>query len=171
MASKNKPYLPAEDTYFLEDGIRGESGLLALEIGTGPGYITRVLERTFETVVGTDINLEVLRGRSGKLVCCDGAGALRNNFEVIVCNMPYLATDEIDDIATDGGPEGVVIPSRIIHSAIPRLAKGGRFYFVTSSLSNYTILLKEVQKCGAKAEIIFRKKLFFEELLLVCCTV
>ena len=128
------------------------------------------MEKKFKIVVGTDVNLEVLRSRKGKLICCDGASALSCGFEVIVCNMPYLATDTIDDVATDGGPEGIQVPSKIIRSAVPHLLKGGRFYFVTSSLSNYEALIAVAQKCGTKAEIVFRKKIFFEELLLVCCT-
>ncbi len=122
-------------------------------------------------MIGTDINLQVLQGRKEKLVCCDGAGALRNSFEVIVCNMPYLATDTIEDVATDGGPGGILVPSRIIRSAIPHLTAGGRFYFVTSSLSNYEALMKEARRCGAKAKIVSKKKIFFEELILICCTV
>ena len=170
MLQHNDPYLPAEDTYFLEDGICDEFGDLALEIGTGPGYITRVLEKKFKIVIGTDVNLQVLLGRKEKLVCCDGAGALRNGFEVIVCNMPYLATDTIEDVATDGGPGGVLVPSKIIRSAVPHLAAGGRFYFVTSSLSDYEALIQEARRCGTRAKIVSRKKLFFEELLLICCT-
>ena len=34
-------------------------------------------------------------------------------FDFIVCNLPYLATDEILDIATDGGAEGFEIPKKI----------------------------------------------------------
>ena len=100
-----------------------------MEIGTGPGYITRVLEKKFKIVIGTDINLQVLLGRKENAVMVQ----LRNGFEVIVCNMPYLATDTIEDVATDGGPGGILVPSKIIRSAVPHLAAGGRFYFVTSS--------------------------------------
>ena len=58
--------------------------------------------------------------------------ALKIKFDFIVCNLPYLATDEILDIATDGGSEGFVIPKKIFDSAINNLKKNGKFIFVTS---------------------------------------
>jgi len=88
-------------------------------------------------------------------------------FDLIVCNMPYLASDEILDIATDGGPEGVVIPMKIISSAKNCLKPGGKFLFVTSSLSNYKKIVEKTKKLGFEVEILDRKKLFFEELILV----
>ncbi len=110
-------YKPAEDTFFLEDHIKNEKGNSALDIGSGSGYLTRVLSKSFSTVVGTDVNFDALKTQSSKisiLVCCNASDALLMKFDLIVCNMPYLASYEILDIATDGGPEGVVIPMKII---------------------------------------------------------
>ena len=81
-----------------------------------------------------------------------------------------MATDEIIDPATDGGLEGFEIPSQIIKSALPRLNKFGKFIFVTSSLSNYQKLIDMVNSEGFRAKILARKKLFFEELVLVQVT-
>ena len=39
--------------------------------------------------------------------------------------------------------------------------------FVTSSLSNYEKLIEESEKLGLDCRIVARKKLFFEELLIV----
>ena len=91
-------------------------------------------------------------------------------FDLIICNLPYLATDEIIDIATDGGTEGFDIPSQIIKSALPCLNKPGKFIFVTSSLSNYQKLIDMINSEGFSAKILARKKLFFEELILVKVT-
>jgi release factor glutamine methyltransferase len=81
--------------------------------------------------------------------------------------LPYLATDEILDIATDGGAEGFEIPKKIFDSALKNLKETGKFIFVTSSLSNYQKLIDYVEKLGLKTTIIAKKKLFFEELILV----
>ena len=86
---------------------------------------------------------------------------------MIICNLPYLATNEIIDIATDGGIEGVEIPSKIIKSALSCLNESGKFIFVTSSLSNYKKLIHNINLEGFSAKILARKKLFFEELILV----
>jgi len=163
-------YNPAEDTFFLEDHIKNERGNCALDIGSGSGYLTRVLSKSFSVVVGTDVNFDVLKIQSNKttnLVCCNASDALLMKFDLIVCNMPYLASDEILDIATDGGPEGVIIPMKIIISAKNCLKPDGKFLFVTSSLSNYQKIVEKTKKLGLEVEILGKKKLFFEELILV----
>lgn len=170
MQGESREYLPAEDTFLLDDHIRGASGGAALDIGTGSGYLARTLEKSFDVVVGTDIDRRVLAGRTypaGHAVCCDGADALRMQFDLIVCNLPYLATDSIEDPSTDGGRGGTEVPLRIIRSAIPRIRRGGRFLFVTSSLSDYRTLMDAARACGLDARILARKRLFFEELILV----
>ena len=101
------------------------------------------------------------------MICCNSSDALKIKFDFIVCNLPYLATDEILDIATDGGAEGFEIPKKIFDSSLNNLKETGKFIFVTSSLSNYQKLIDYVEKLGLKTKIIARKKLFFEELILV----
>ncbi len=167
---KNDEYPPSEDTFFLADNIENEKGCFALDIGSGSGYLTKLLSENFSFVVGTDINYNVLKHQTYKtknLVCCNSSDALNIKFDLIVCNLPYLATDEILDIATDGGAEGLFIPLKIINSAIVCLSASGKFLFVTSSLSNYQALIDATEKKGLTAKIIARKKLFFEELILV----
>ena len=168
--SNDEPYAPAEDTYFLEDNIINEKGDNALDIGTGTGYLSRTLSKNFSTVIATDIDFNSLREQSKKQenrICCDAAEVLNCKFDLIVCNMPYLQSDEISDRRVDGGPEGVVIPLRIIKSAVRCLGKSGKMLFVTSSLANYEKLISESQKLGLDLDIVARKKLFFEELLIV----
>ena len=150
--------------------MKNERGNCALDIGSGSGYLTRVLSKSFSIVVGTDVNFDALKTQLNKttnLVCCNASDALLMKFDLIVCNMPYLTSDEILDIATDGGPEGVVIPMKIIISAKNCLKPGGKFLFVTSSLSNYKKTVEKTKKLGLEVEILDKKKLFFEELILV----
>jgi len=168
---KNDEYPPSEDTFFIANNIENEKGDYALDIGSGSGYLTKLLCKNFSFVVGTDINCDVLQNQSSyktnNLICCNGSDAIKTKFDFIVCNLPYLATDEILDIATDGGTEGFEIPKKIFDSALKNLKKGGKFIFVTSSLSNYSKLIDYAQKLGLQTKIIAKKKLFFEELILV----
>ena len=168
---KNEEYPPSEDTFFIAENIENEKGECALDIGSGSGYLTKLLSENFSLVVGTDINCKVLQQQSSyktkNLICCNGSDALGIKFDFIVCNLPYLATDEILDIATDGGAEGFEIPKKIFDSSLKNLKETGKFIFVTSSLSNYQKLIDYVEKLGLKTKIIARKKLFFEELILV----
>lgn len=163
-------YAPAEDTFLLDDHVRGRSGRRALDIGSGSGYITRSLEGSFGTVVGTDVSHAVLRGQTyagANRVCCDGADALSGQFDLVVCNPPYLATDRIDDVSTDGGPGGTLVPLRILRSAAPRIAPGGSLLIVSSSLSRYDELIAEAERLGLAASVLARRRLFFEELVVV----
>jgi release factor glutamine methyltransferase len=168
--SKNEQYNPAEDTFFLEDCIKNEKGYSALDIGSGSGYLTKILEKSFSLVIGTDINSDVLKNQTYKtqnLVCCNSADAMTTQFDLIICNLPYLATEDIFDIATDGGKEGLEIPLPIIKSAFSRIKPGGKFLFVTSSLSNYSKLIDFCKQGGLEAKILAKKKLFFEELIVI----
>ena len=163
-------YPPSEDTFFMAEYLEKEKGHSALDVGSGSGYLTRLLLSNFLFVVGTDINFHVLTDQTYKtsnLICCNGADALNYEFDLIVCNLPYLATDEILDIATDGGLEGFEIPKKILDSVYGKMKSGGKFIFVTSSLSNYQKLIEYSEKLGLKSTVIARKKLFFEELILV----
>ena len=167
---KNEEYPPSEDTFFIVDNIENEKGNFALDVGSGSGYLTKLLSKNFSFVVGTDINFNVLKNQTYKtenIVCCNGSDALKIKFDFIVCNLPYLATDTIIDIATDGGEEGFEIPKKIFDSVINNMAENGKFIFITSSLSNYQKLIEYAQKLGLKTRIMAKKKLFFEELILV----
>ena len=168
--SRNKEYSPSEDTFFIADYIEKEKGVYALDIGSGSGYLTKLLGENFTFVVGTDIDFDVLKNQTyptKNLICCNGSDALHLEFDLIVCNLPYLATDEVLDIATDGGKEGFEIPKKIFDSLYKNVKIGGKFFFVTTSLSNYQKLIDYVQNLGLNPRIIAKKKLFFEELILV----
>ncbi len=169
--SKNDEYPPSEDTFFIASNIENEKGFSALDVGSGSGYLTKMLSEKFTFVIGTDINFVVLKNqttyKTPNIICCNGSDALNLEFDLVVCNLPYLATDEILDIATDGGAEGFEIPKKIFDSVIKSIKKGGKFIFVTSSLSNYNKLIDYAQNLGLSTQIIAKKKMFFEELILV----
>lgn len=170
--SNNEPYPPSEDTYFLEDNLVNEKGNFALDIGTGSGYITKNLSRNFLQVIGTDIDFGTLINQNHRIkncICCDAAEPFKCKFDLIVCNMPYLQSDSIIDRRVDGGKQGIEIPLKIIKSAVKCLEKSGKLLFVTSSLANYEKLIEESKKLELKVTIVDRKKLFFEQLILVKC--
>ena len=167
---KNTEYPPSEDTFFIEDYIKNETGKTALDVGSGSGYLTKSLMKNFSFVVGTDINYEVLKNQTYKtsnIICCNSSDALKTKFDLVVCNLPYLATDEIIDIATDGGKDGFEIPKKMFDSIINNVKKNGKFIFITSSLSDYKRLIQYADSLGFTTKIIAKKKLFFEELILV----
>ena len=168
--TKTDLYSPAEDTLFLANYIQHEKGNYALDIGTGSGYLARVLLPNFELVVATDINYGAAKKAHHIIencICCNAADALCKEFDLIICNMPYLPSDEITDNATDGLGEGVVIPFEIIKSSRNLIKKGGKMVFLTSSLANHKELLRQSESLGFHVNIVATKKTFFEELILV----
>ena len=167
---ETEPYPPSEDTFFLADHIKDEKGESALDIGTGSGYLSSILEKSFSFVVGTDLLFNVLRKRDyhvENIICCSGADVINHQFDLIVCNMPYLNTDDISDVRTDGGRNGLYIPMKIIKSAKSCIKPGGKFIYVTSSLSDFKKLISYTKLEGFDVSILAKKKLFFEELILV----
>ena len=168
--SESEPYPPSEDTFFLADYIKNEKGESALDIGTGSGYLATLLEKSFSFVVGTDLLFNVLKKQeyfTANNVCCNGADAINQQFDLIICNMPYLNTDEVSDVRTDGGKDGLEIPIKIIDSAKSQIKPGGKFIYVTSSLSDFKKLISYTKLEGFDVSILAKKKLFFEELILV----
>ena len=168
--SEAEPYPTSEDTFFLADYIKNEKGESALDVGTGSGYLAALLEKSFSLVVGTDLSFNVLKKQeyfTVNNVCCNGADALNQQFDLVICNMPYLNTDEILDIRTDGGKDGLEVPMIIIGSAKSRIKSGGKFIYVTWSLSNFKKLIACTKLDGFNVSILAKKKLFFEELILV----
>ena len=56
---------------------------------------------------------------------------------------------------------------KIINSVKSQLIPGGKLVYVTSSLSNFKKLIDYTRLQGFQVSIIAKKKLFFEELILV----
>jgi len=170
--SQNSYYVPAEDSIFLADYLENQKGRFALDIGTGSGILAKVLSKNFEFVVATDINIFALKKAheiTTNCICCNAADALQTSFDLIVCNLPYLPSDELVDSAVDGLHDGTEVPTMIIKSASQRIGESGKIIFLTSSLANYSILIKLCESLGFDVKIVARKKLFYEELLLVEC--
>lgn len=168
--SISNSYLPSEDTFFFAEHLVNEDGDSALEIGTGSGYLGRILEEKFSYVIGTDINYDALKNQDYKiqnLVCCKGADSLKKEFDLVICNLPYLPSEKIEDITTDGGSEGLVVPLEIINSVKTCVKSGGKLLLLTSSLANYGKLVQKIQSMGFSVSILAKKPLFFEELILI----
>ncbi len=165
-------YKPAEDTFFLADYIQNEKGHAALDIGTGSGFLAKVLSDKFELVVSTDISFSALKKAHTVVkncICCNAADGLNYNFDLAVCNLPYLPSEKITDPATDGLQEGLGVATNIIKSTSNVLKKNGKLVYLTSSLANYMELIRRSKSLGFSAKIAAKKKLFFEELILVEC--
>lgn len=169
---KNEYYIPSEDSFFFAKYIEKEKGYSALDIGTGSGILAEVLSKNFKLVVATDTNIFALKQAHkiiGNCICCNSADAFKTCFDLIVCNLPYLPSENLMDPAVDGMRNGVQIPSMILQSASRVVGNYGKILFLTSSLANYVELIGFCNSLGFKSSIVAKKRLFYEELILVEC--
>ncbi len=164
-------YVPSDDTFLLAECIQQYSGRWALEIGVGSGVLLNLLERRFEHVAGSDIDLQALqycRVRSNAmLVCCDAASAFAGRFDLIVSNPPYLPDDKVRDPTVHGGPVGIETTIHFIESALPSLSPGGKMLFVVSSLADSSALDKWIAERKMVKKVVKEKRLFYETLSVV----
>lgn len=167
---ENDYYKPSDDTFLLAECVKNLSGDNALEIAAGTGYISDLLRKKFNVVVATDLNFNALKeaNKSISLVCCDSISAIKNiMFDLIVINPPYLPSKKIDDLSVDGGKDGIEVTLKMLEDARELIKDNGTIFVVTSSLAKYDGLLKHMRKLGYRTEVIARKKLDFEELLVI----
>ena len=163
-------YAPAEDSFLLEECIELYSGKSALEIGVGSGMLLGALQKRFDFVVGTDIDLDSLSRINidgVSLVCCDATSAFSNKalFDLVVTNPPYQPDDaRVKDMAVHGGPTGIETTIKFVLSALPHLSADGRMLLIISSLANIAGLDNVIVKQKLKKKVVGEKRLFYEML-------
>lgn len=177
--SKDSVYIPAEDTFLLANEVQEYTANSALEMGVGSGYLTAELAQQAEHVIGTDINPEAIKqtrerleieGLDAKvdLVCCSAAEAFSDrSFDLVVFNPPYLPSSAKEDIAIDGGSGGIEVALQMLEQGSRTLRTGGTMLFAISSQSNYGRLLSFLPTEKFTSIIIAKRKLFFEEIMVV----
>jgi len=162
-------YDPSEDTFLLLEALDVKSGESVLEIGTGCGLIALECARRGANVVCTDVNphaVDLVRHNyarnkfsvKGKFEVRLGDlfTVVKEKFDVVVFNPPYLPTTSEErvggwfDVATDGGVDGLRFTKRFIYELPNHMNKGGRAYFVFSSLSDRKKLDKYLSKLNTK---------------------
>jgi release factor glutamine methyltransferase len=134
-----------ETEHLIETALRLNANRI-LDIGTGSGAIAVTLAlETGARVVGTDISLPALRiavdngrrlGANVDWLACDLGSSLRDAFDLVVSNPPYIAAsdkttlqrevrDYEPEIALYGGGDGLEIYRRLIPEAHRLLTSGG----------------------------------------------
>ncbi len=138
-------YQPAEDSFLL---LRAASREISpsdrvLEVGTGSGYVLSGLPPCC-LAVGTDINPHAARiSYEGglRVVRTDLAAGLRQVFDLVLFNPPYLPTrpeERIEDwleAALDGGPDGRVVIRQFLETIGGVITQKGRILLLISSLT------------------------------------
>lgn len=179
-------YAPAEDSYLLIDSIEIDDSDSVLEIGCGSGVVTTAIARVASRVVATDISQLALRNTkrnlkanaekcNWSLLQADLLSPLRraHDFSVIVFNPPYLPQDAERtalDNAFIGGESGIELTTGFLKQAKQRIGEGDTVYTIASSIADVDGLLRYIGELDLQYEVIKRKRMFFEELLLLKIT-
>jgi release factor glutamine methyltransferase len=172
-------YCPEADTYLLLEAALKEirPGDRVLEIGTGSGYIAAALKEVAE-IIATDVNPHAVyaaKQRGVKAVRMDLACGLRGPFDLVIFNPPYLPTlddEKIDDwleFALDGGMDGRDVIERFAREMGRVLAPKGRMLLLISSLTGIEITIDIFESDGYRVEIVARRQVFEEELVVIRC--
>jgi release factor glutamine methyltransferase len=142
-------YHPAEDSYLLQKFVKEYAFGRVLDLGTGSGIqaITAAEGKQVREVIAVDINPEAVNQLknnkeiqvSGKIKVKESNlfSNVKNHFNLIIFNPPYLPQDEgIEDPALYGGKFGWEISEKFFSEVTNYLPSDGKILFLFSSFTN-----------------------------------
>jgi len=140
-------------------------------MGTGSNILAQTADDLgIKNITAVDINKEAIKIAKKK-----GFKAIHSNlfnkipknekYDIICFNAPYLPKDKREpkksQLATTGGKQGDEISLKFIKQAKQHLNNNGKIYLLISSLTPFN----KIKKYNPK--IVIRKKIFFEELIIL----
>lgn len=178
-------YEPAEDSFLLADAALKEAkpGMRILEIGTGSGFVSAVLLANLKDIrlVATEINPHAARcakANAVEVIFSDlfkglKPRCLETRFDLILFNPPYLPTSKEEKVpgwlnyAFDGGTSGRETLDRFLGEVRDYLKPGGEILVLISSITGLEAVKEKMEKLGFAVNVVARKKVSFEELMVV----
>ncbi|AKB25492.1 putative methyltransferase [Methanosarcina sp. MTP4] len=178
-------YEPAEDSFLLADAAleEAEPGMRVLEVGAGSGFVSAVLRANLENVriIATEINPHAARCAKENGVEVIRTDLFRGiepqspetRFDLILFNPPYLPTSEMEKVpgwlnyAFDGGTSGRETLDRFLDKVRVYLRPGGKILVLISSITGVEAVQEKMEGLGFAVDIVGRKKVSFEELVVV----
>jgi len=185
LGDTNCVYEPAEDSFLLADAVLKEAkpGMRILEVGTGSGFVSTVLLANLKDIslIATEINphaalcakkngVEVIRTDLFRRIRPKDPKVL---FDLILFNPPYLPTSKEEKVpgwlnyAFDGGASGRETLDRFLDEVRNYLRPGGKILVLISSITGFEAVKEKMEDLGFEVGIIERKKISFEELMVV----
>jgi len=170
-------YKPAEDSYLLAESMSVKRGWDVLDIGTGCGILALIASENAEWVLATDVNPKAIKlARYNSILNNVYNIEFRESnlfenvdekFDLIVFNPPYLPVNEKDLLgrAWSGGIEGKEIIRHFIREVGNYLKPKGCFLLLVSSHNCLEDIEREIISYKFKSDVVKRKKLFYEELV------
>jgi len=173
-------YDPAEDSRLLAEVAvdRLEAGDVALDVGTGSGYVaSTVAAETGATVYGCDVNPHACRRARDAgvpVVRTDLVSGFREgSFDWVLFNPPYLPTppevegDDWMEAALSGGEDGRRVVDPFLDSVRRVLAPDGRVLLLVSTLTDVDAVSERAAANGLVAEEVASESFPFERLVVL----
>jgi release factor glutamine methyltransferase len=171
-------YLPSEDSLLFSNFLEGHllkehrRDMQILDMGSGTGILAEVCSKFIQkkNILCVDIQddcLVSLRKKGFNTIQSDLFEKIpaANRFDLIIFNAPYLPEDKNEErhsqLETTGGKRGDEVSLKFLREAKNFLKKGGKILLLVSSITPFDKIKK------FKPEIVARKKIWFEELLLL----
>lgn len=140
-------YEPQEDSYLLCECIDETfNNKTVLEIGCGSGIVSITAAKQGAKVTAVDIDKKALKHTKElaekenlniKLVHSDLFENIKDTYDIILCNPPYLPDDKnVKDIALDGGKEGWEYIAKFLEQAKEHVHEKGYILLLFSNLSD-----------------------------------
>ncbi len=139
-------YEPQEDTQLILKFIKRYSTGSVLDMGTGSGILAREAYKYSKQVTAVDINSEAIEYAKNnsekgiKFKVSDLFEKIKQKYQLIIFNPPYLPEDKFEDKAsrqiTTGGKHGYEIIEQFLEQANEHLLDNGKILLVFSSLTN-----------------------------------
>jgi release factor glutamine methyltransferase len=169
--SQKNVYYPREDSYLLAKAVEKHAFGKTLDLGTGTGILGIVAAKKGCEVTFADINPDAiscakenakLNNVKGEFVVSDMFSKINGKFDTIIFNPPYLPSEEIKDIALDGGEFGRELIEKFIKSYKQHVNDKHVVLLLESLFNKYE---EDVKKLNAK--LISKEHYFFEDLVVL----
>ena len=170
-------YLPREDSELLASVLAKQklAGKRCLDMGCGSGFLAILMAKKKAIVIAADISRKAVNaahlnaeknGVKIKVIQSDLFEKIKEKFDIIVFNPPYLPVDEKDKTYS-GGESGRDVIERVLKQAKRHLNENGIVFLTISSLTGEKEVIELFREHGMKAEVIARKKVPWEELMVI----
>lgn len=173
-------YDPAEDSRLLAEAAAGRlrPGDLALDVGTGSGYVAAtVADETGATVYGCDVNphaCQRARAAGVPAVRSDLVAGFRDGvFDWVLFNPPYLPTppevegDDWMEAALSGGEDGRRVVDPFLDTVSRVLAPDGRALLLVSTLTDVDAVSERAAANDLSAVEVASESFPFERLVVL----